>query len=100
MEEALIELYLAGISVRKNCNLIKLATLQKVVAIDDDGGGVTIRTETGDNHKGAALSTATGCGPPYARTSSATARRSCRGTSSIAPCCRDPSGRRSISAER
>ena len=39
----------------KNSNLIKLATSQKVVAIDDTGDGVTARTETGETYKGAAL---------------------------------------------
>ena len=39
----------------KNSNLIKLATSQKVVSIDDTGDGVTARTETGETYKGAAL---------------------------------------------
>ena len=39
----------------KKSNLIKLATSQKVVAIDDDGSGVTVRTESGEIYKGAAL---------------------------------------------
>jgi 2-polyprenyl-6-methoxyphenol hydroxylase-like FAD-dependent oxidoreductase len=39
----------------KGSNLIKLATSQKVVAIDDDGSGVTVRTETGETYRGAAL---------------------------------------------
>ena len=39
----------------KKSNLIKLATSQKVVAIDDTGSGVTVRTETGETYKGAAL---------------------------------------------
>ena len=39
----------------KKSNLIKLATSQKVVAIDDTGSGVTVKTETGETYKGAAL---------------------------------------------
>ena len=39
----------------KKSNLIKLATSQKVVAIDDDRPGVTVQTETGETYKGAAL---------------------------------------------
>jgi salicylate hydroxylase len=39
----------------RNSNLIKLATSQKVVSIADDGSGVTVRTETGETFKGAAL---------------------------------------------
>ncbi len=39
----------------KRSNLIKLATSQKVVSIDDDGSGVTAKTETGETYKGAAL---------------------------------------------
>lgn len=39
----------------KNSNLIKLAISQKVVSIDDDGGGITVKTETGETYKGAAL---------------------------------------------
>jgi salicylate hydroxylase len=36
-------------------DLIKLATSQKVVAINDDGGGVTAKTESGETHRGAAM---------------------------------------------
>src|SRR5215813_9984533 len=36
-------------------NLIKLAISQKVVSIDDDGSGVTVKTETGETYKGSAL---------------------------------------------
>jgi salicylate hydroxylase len=39
----------------KRSNLIKLATSQKVVFIDDEGSSVTARTETGEIHKGAAM---------------------------------------------
>jgi salicylate hydroxylase len=39
----------------KQSNLIKLATSQKVVSIDDTGSGVTVKTETGDIYTGAAL---------------------------------------------
>jgi 2-polyprenyl-6-methoxyphenol hydroxylase-like FAD-dependent oxidoreductase len=39
----------------KTSSLIKLATSQKVIAIDDTGGGVTVRTEAGETYKGAAL---------------------------------------------
>jgi len=39
----------------KTSSLIKLATSRKVVAIDDSGSGVTVRTETGETYKGAAL---------------------------------------------
>ncbi len=39
----------------KRSNLIKLATSQKVVTIDDDGSGITVRTEGGETYKGAAL---------------------------------------------
>ena len=39
----------------KNSSLIKLATSQKVISIDDTGDGVTARTETGETYKGAAL---------------------------------------------
>ena len=39
----------------KKSNLIKLATSQKVVAIDDTGSGVTVKTETGETYNGAAL---------------------------------------------
>jgi 3-hydroxybenzoate 6-monooxygenase len=39
----------------KKSNLIKLATSQKVVAIDDTGSGVTVKTETGETYQGAAL---------------------------------------------
>src|SRR5262245_61246568 len=39
----------------KRSNLIRLATSQKVVAIDDDGSAVTARTETGETWTGAAL---------------------------------------------
>jgi 3-hydroxybenzoate 6-monooxygenase len=39
----------------KKSNLIKLATSQKVTAIDDDGSTVTVRTEAGETHQGAAL---------------------------------------------
>ena len=39
----------------KKSNLIKLATSQKVVSIDDDGSAVTVKTETGETYKGAAL---------------------------------------------
>jgi 2-polyprenyl-6-methoxyphenol hydroxylase-like FAD-dependent oxidoreductase len=39
----------------KKSNLIKLATSQKVVAIDDTGSGVSVRTETGETYTGAAL---------------------------------------------
>ena len=34
----------------KKSNLIKLATSQKVVAIDDTGSGVTVKTETGETY--------------------------------------------------
>ena len=36
----------------KKSNLIKLATSQKVVAIDDTGSGVTVKTETGETYHG------------------------------------------------
>ena len=39
----------------KQSNLIKLATSQKVVSIEDDGSSITARTDTGETHKGAAL---------------------------------------------
>jgi 3-hydroxybenzoate 6-monooxygenase len=39
----------------KQSNLIELATSQKVVSIDDDGSGVTARTETGETYRGSAL---------------------------------------------
>jgi salicylate hydroxylase len=39
----------------KKSNLIKLATSQKVVTIDDTGSGIVVRTETGETYKGAAL---------------------------------------------
>jgi 2-polyprenyl-6-methoxyphenol hydroxylase-like FAD-dependent oxidoreductase len=39
----------------KKSNLIKLATSQKVIAIDDTGSGVTVQTEAGQTYKGAAL---------------------------------------------
>jgi 3-hydroxybenzoate 6-monooxygenase len=39
----------------KKSNLIKLVVSQKVVAIDDTGSGVTVKTETGETYKGAAL---------------------------------------------
>jgi 3-hydroxybenzoate 6-monooxygenase len=39
----------------KTSTLIKLATSQKVIAIDDTGGGVTVKTEAGETYKGAAL---------------------------------------------
>jgi 3-hydroxybenzoate 6-monooxygenase len=39
----------------KNSSLIKLATSQKVISIDDTGDGVTVKTETGDSYRGAAL---------------------------------------------
>jgi salicylate hydroxylase len=39
----------------KQSNLIKLATSQKVVSIEDDGSGVTARIDTGETYKGAAL---------------------------------------------
>ncbi|MBM3527395.1 MAG: 3-hydroxybenzoate 6-monooxygenase [Alphaproteobacteria bacterium] len=39
----------------KKSNLIKLATSQKVTTIDDDGSGVTVRTETGETYRGSAL---------------------------------------------
>ena len=39
----------------KKSNLIKLAISQKVVAIDDTGSGVTVKTETGETYQGAAL---------------------------------------------
>jgi 3-hydroxybenzoate 6-monooxygenase len=39
----------------KKSNLIKLATSQKVIAIDDTGGGVTVKIETGETYTGAAL---------------------------------------------
>jgi salicylate hydroxylase len=39
----------------KQSNLIKLAISQKVVAIDDTGSGVTVKTESGETFKGAAL---------------------------------------------
>jgi salicylate hydroxylase len=39
----------------KRSNLIKLAISQKVVAIDDTGSGVTVRTESGETFQGAAL---------------------------------------------
>jgi 2-polyprenyl-6-methoxyphenol hydroxylase-like FAD-dependent oxidoreductase len=39
----------------KGSNLIKLATSQKVIAIDDTGSGVTVKTATGETYKGAAL---------------------------------------------
>jgi 2-polyprenyl-6-methoxyphenol hydroxylase-like FAD-dependent oxidoreductase len=39
----------------KKSNLIKLATSQKVVAIDDTGSGVTVKTETSETYSGAAL---------------------------------------------
>jgi salicylate hydroxylase len=39
----------------KKSNLIKLATSQKVVAIDDTGSGITVKTESGATYTGAAL---------------------------------------------
>jgi salicylate hydroxylase len=39
----------------KKSNLIKLATSQKVVTIDDTGSGVTVKTEAGETYTGAAL---------------------------------------------
>src|SRR5262245_47351961 len=39
----------------KQSNLIKLATSQKVISIDDDGSAVTVKTDTGETYKGAAL---------------------------------------------
>jgi 3-hydroxybenzoate 6-monooxygenase len=39
----------------KKSNLIKLDTSQKVVSIDDDGSGITAKTEAGETYKGAAL---------------------------------------------
>ena len=39
----------------KKSNLIKLATSQKVISIEDDGNSVTAKTETGETYKGAAL---------------------------------------------
>jgi 3-hydroxybenzoate 6-monooxygenase len=39
----------------KNSSLIKLATSQKVISIDDTGDGVTAKTETGETYRGAAL---------------------------------------------
>jgi 2-polyprenyl-6-methoxyphenol hydroxylase-like FAD-dependent oxidoreductase len=39
----------------KRSNLIKLATSQKVVSIEDDGSGVVARTETGETHRGVAM---------------------------------------------
>jgi 2-polyprenyl-6-methoxyphenol hydroxylase-like FAD-dependent oxidoreductase len=39
----------------KTSNLIKLVTSQKVVTIDDDGSAVTVKTDTGEIYKGAAL---------------------------------------------
>ncbi len=39
----------------KQSNLIKLAISQKVVAIDDTGSGVTVRTESGETFQGASL---------------------------------------------
>jgi len=39
----------------RKSNLIKLATSQKVVTIDDTGSGVTVKTETGETYRGAAL---------------------------------------------
>ncbi len=39
----------------KKSNLIKLATSQKVIAIDDTGSGVTVRTEAGETYTGSAL---------------------------------------------
>jgi salicylate hydroxylase len=39
----------------KASNLIKLAPSQKVTTIDDDGKGITVKTETGETYRGAAL---------------------------------------------
>ncbi len=39
----------------KQSNLIKLATSQKIVTIDDDGSTVTARTDTGETYQGSAL---------------------------------------------
>ena len=39
----------------KKSNLIKLAISQKVTSIDDDGSAVTVKTETGETYKGAAV---------------------------------------------
>src|SRR6188472_2426209 len=39
----------------KKSNLIKLATSQKVVSIDDSGTGVTVKTESGETYQGSAL---------------------------------------------
>ena len=39
----------------KSSNLIRFATSQKVVSIEDDGDSVTAKTETGETYKGAAL---------------------------------------------
>src|ERR1043166_7085625 len=39
----------------KGSNLIKLATSQKVTSIDDDGSGITVKTETGETYQGAAV---------------------------------------------
>ena len=84
----------------KKSNLIKLAISQKVVAIDDTGSGVTVKTETGETYKARRSSAATDCGPRCARRSSATASRSCPAISPIAPCCRPPSGRRNTACPR
>jgi 2-polyprenyl-6-methoxyphenol hydroxylase-like FAD-dependent oxidoreductase len=39
----------------KKSNLIRLATSQKVVTIDDTGSDIVAKTETGDTYKGAAM---------------------------------------------
>lgn len=39
----------------KQSSLIEFATSQKVVSIEDDGAGVTAKTETGETYRGAAL---------------------------------------------
>ena len=39
----------------KKSNLIKLAISQKVIAIDDTGSGVRVKTETGEAYQGSAL---------------------------------------------
>ncbi len=39
----------------QRCELIRLDTAQKIVAVEDDGSGVTARTESGTAYRGAAL---------------------------------------------
>jgi salicylate hydroxylase len=39
----------------KQSSLIKLATSQKVTAVEDDGSGVAVKTETGETYRGTAL---------------------------------------------